>query len=82
MEYSAEMISTPFWYIESKKTAKFLVDLKDTKEIKVIVVTENIYQAPSEYRSTQIFNTVIRRLSNLDDFLFNFIVTGDIATTN
>lgn len=79
MEYSAGMVSRPFWYIETKKTAKYLIESKDAKEIKEIVVTENIYQAPSEDRSTQIFNTVVRRLSGLDDFLIDYIVNADIA---
>lgn len=38
MQYSAGMVSRPFWYIEAKKTAKYLIEYKDTKEIKDIVV--------------------------------------------
>ena len=79
MEYSAGMVSRPYWYIETKKTAKYLIESKDAKEVKEIVITENIYQAPSEDRSAQIFNTVVRRLSGLDDFLIDYIVNADIA---
>lgn len=81
MEYSAGMVSRPFWYIEAKKTAKYLIECKDTKEIKDIVAKENIYQVSSEHRATQVFNTVIRRISSLDDFLINAIVNADIATS-
>lgn len=81
MQYSAGMVSRPFWYIEAKKTAKYLIECKDTKEIKDIVVKENIYQVSSEHRATQVFNTVVRRISSLDDFLINSIVNADIATS-
>jgi hypothetical protein len=81
MQYSAGMVSRPFWYLESKKTAKYLIECKDIKEIKDVVVTENIYQTPSEHRATQVFNTVVRRLSSLDDFLISAIVNTNIATS-
>jgi len=81
MEYSAGMVSSLFWYIDSKKTAKYLIQLKDIKEIKNIVITENIYQVQSVNRSNYIFNTVIRRLSSLDGYSINAIVNADIATS-
>lgn len=81
MQYSAGMVSRPFWYIESKKTAKYLIECKDAKEIKDIVVKENIYQVSSEHRATQVFNTVVRRISSLDDFLIKAIVNTDISTS-
>lgn len=79
MQYSSGMVSRPFLYIEYKKTAKYLIESKDKKEIKDIVVMENIYQVPSEYRAVQVLNTVVRRISSLDDFMINSIVNTDIA---
>ena len=81
MEYSAGMVSRPFWYMEAKKTAKYLLDGLDRNTIKNIVISENIYQAPTEYRATQAFNAVYTRLKSLDEVLLSSIVSADVATS-
>ena len=81
MKYSAGMVSRPFWYVEEKKTAKYLLEGLDKNTIKNLVITENIYQAPTEYRAIQIFNTVYKRLTSLDESLLFNIVNSDVATS-
>ena len=81
MNYSAGMTSRPFWYIEAKKTAKYMIDGLNKEEIRKIIIEENIFQAPSEERANQIFNTIYRRLSSLDAIFLERITLSDVATS-
>jgi len=81
MEYSAGMVSRPYWYIESKKTAKHLIEGFDKNHIKNLVISENIYQVTGEVRAIQIFNTVYKRLSSLDNVLLNGLANSDVTTS-
>lgn len=69
MNYSAGMVSKPFWYIETKKTAKYLLEGFDKDSIKNLTITENIYQTSKQYRAIEIFNMVYKRLNSLDKVL-------------
>jgi hypothetical protein len=81
MEYSAGMTSRPFWYIESKKTAKYMLEGLDKEAIRRKVIDENIYQAPSKERADHMFNSIYRRLLSLDTFLINKIASSDVLTS-
>lgn len=81
MEYSAGMTSRPFWYIESKKTAKYMLVGLDKEAIRKKVIDENIYQAPSKERADHMFNSIYRRLISLDTFLINKIAFSDVLTS-
>lgn len=81
MEYSAGMTSRPFWYIESKKTAKYILEGLDKEAIRKIVVNDNIYQAPSQERADHMFNSIYRRLNSLDIFLTEKITSSDVLTS-
>lgn len=81
MEYSAGMTSRPFWYIESKKTAKCMLEGLDKEAIRKKVIDENIYQAPSKERADHMFNSIYRRLISLDTFLINKIAHSDVLTS-
>lgn len=80
-EYSAGMTSRPFWYIESKKTAKYMLEGLEKESIRKIIVEENEYQAPSKERADHMFNSIYRRLSSLDAFLIEKITTVDVLTS-
>ena len=81
MKYSAGIVSRPFWYQETRKTAK-LIDAGASKEtLKLKVFEENTYQAPTEYRTKQIYNAVVKRLSVMDDYLISEIANADLATS-
>lgn len=72
-EYSAGMVSDSFWFSEFKKTIGLLNSGMALGEIKEKNKKENIFMAPSETRSLQVFNTVSRRIRALDkDFLTLF----------
>ncbi len=80
-EYSAGLTSRPFWYIESKKTARYMLEGLDKKAIRKIIVDENLYQAPSQSRADHMFNSIYRRLNSLDMFLIEKITTVDVLTS-
>ena len=81
MEYSAGVVSRPFWYQETRKTAKLINEGVSKDSLKQKVLEENTYQAPTEYRATQIFNATMRRLASLDDFLVGEIANADLTTS-
>jgi hypothetical protein len=81
MKYSAGLVSKPFWYMESKKTASYMLEGLDKASIKQLIMSENIYQAPTEYRSNQILNTVYNILSTLDGALLEHIMLSVVSTS-
>jgi len=81
MKYSAGIVSKPFWYQETKKTAKLICDELSKEQIKQKLIIENEYQAQTEYRAKQIFNTAFRRLSALNEYLIRAIAFGDFTTS-
>jgi len=81
MKYSAGMISKSYWYLESKKTAKYMLDGLSRKEIVELAISDNIYQVDSEYRSKTIANAIYSRLDSLPKTLLETIVNSDINTS-
>lgn len=81
MKYSAGMISKSYWYLESKKTAQYMLEGLSRKEIVELAITDNIYQVNSEYRSKTIANAIYTRLESLPEILLEAIVNSDITTS-
>ena len=65
-DYSAGMVSKPFWFIEFKKVMTLLDRDVDYDEIKRISLEENLFGVPKIYRAKEIYNTVSRRAKSLD----------------
>lgn len=80
-KYSAGIVSRPFWYQETRKTAKRIDAGAPKASLKQMVFEENVYQAPTAYRTKQIYNAVTRRLAVMDDYLINEIAHADLATS-
>ncbi|WP_100907787.1 DUF1819 family protein [Methanobacterium sp. MZ-A1] len=81
MKYSAGLISKSYWYLESKKTAKYMLDGLNRKEIVELAISDNIYQVESEYRSKTIANSIYTRLISLPEDILEAIVNSDITTS-
>ena len=76
-DYSAGMVSKPFWFIEFKKVMTLLDKGVDYDEIKRISQEENLFGVPKIYRAKEIYNTVSRRAKSLDRKTINlFCSTG------
>ncbi|AUB61429.1 hypothetical protein BK009_03415 [Methanobacterium subterraneum] len=81
MKYSAGLISKSYWYLESKKTAKYMLDGLSRKQIVELAISDNIYQVESEYRSKTIANSIYTRLISLPEDILEAIVNSDITTS-
>jgi hypothetical protein len=81
MKYSAGLISKSYWYLESKKTAKYMLDDLNRKEILELAIKDNIYQVESEYRSKRMTNAIYTRLNSLPKVILEAIVNSDITTS-
>ena len=79
MEYSAGNVSNLLWFVEMRETAKLLQN-HDVKEVKQMVVEENIYQQKTEIRAKREFNCIKRRLDAIPENLVSEMITKDINT--
>lgn len=79
MEYSAGNVSNLLWFVEMRETAKLLQN-HDVKEVKQMVVEENIYQQRAENRARREFNCIKRRLDAIPGSLVKKMIDADINT--
>jgi len=81
MKYSAGLVSKSFWYLESKKTANYMLDGLNREQIRDLAIEDNIYQVESEYRTKRIANAIYFRLNSLPEIILENLVKSDIATS-
>lgn len=79
MKYSAGMMSVPFLFLETRKTAQKHCEGLQPDAIKRLVLDENIYQMKSLYRAERYVNVILRRLDSLPVELIRPIAYGDLA---
>ena len=80
-DYSAGMVSKPFWFIEFKKVMTLLDKGVDYDEIKRISQEENLFGVPKIYRAKEIYNTVSRRAKSLDRRTINLFCSTDLSSS-
>lgn len=78
MKYSASIISSSFWFLESKKIAELLLDGYSKDEILDVALEENIFQVETERRVRDITNTVCRRLESFSEEVLEYFVRVDV----
>ena len=81
MKYSAGLVSKSFWYLESKKTARYMLDGLNREEIRDLAIKDNIYQVESEYRAKRVANAIYTRLNSFPEILLRDVVESDVATS-
>lgn len=81
MKYSAGIISKSFWYLESKKTAQYMLEGLTRKEILKLALEENIYQVDSEHRAKSLTSAIYTRLNSLPEPILEAMVNSDITTS-
>lgn len=77
MNYSASLVSTSFWFIESKKIAELILEGYSKNEILEMAMEENIFQVETERRIRDITNTVHRRLESFPEEVLEYFVRVD-----
>lgn len=79
-EYSAGLMSQSFWFVEFKKYLKLVDSGKKPDEIKRIVVDENLFGAPNEYRAKRYYGYISARASRLDSQELELFWNSDLQT--
>ena len=78
MRYSAGLVSTSFWFIESKKIAELILEGYSKKEIMKIALEENIFQVETNNRIKEIVNGVYRRLNSFPEDILEYFISVDV----
>lgn len=79
-EYSAGLMSQSFWFVEFKKYLKLLHEGKTPDEIKRMIVEENLFGAPNEYRAKRYYGYISNRVANLDTKGLDLFWSSDLQT--
>lgn len=78
MNYSASIISTSFWFLESKKVAELILEGYSKDEILNAALEDNIFQVETERRVRDITNTTYRRLKSFPEEVLEYFVCVDV----
>ena len=78
MKYSASIISSSFWFLESKKVAKLILNGYSKDEILNTALEDNIFQVETERRVRDITNTAYRRLNSFPEEVLEYFIRVDV----
>ena len=70
-------MSYSFWYLETRTTAKYMVNGLSKSEISNLAINENIYQVGSERRSKELLNVTYRRLKDFPIELLEYFLNSN-----
>ena len=79
MEYSASAMKYSFWFVETRETARMLID-HSPEEVRGIVIEENVYQQRDRSRTINEFGCIIRRLESIPEKLKALLLKTDVST--
>ena len=77
LKYSAGLVSSSFWFIESRKVAELMVEGFSKNEILDLAFEENIFQVDTERRIKDITNIVFRRLNSFSEEILEYFLRTD-----
>ncbi|TCO79774.1 DUF1819 family protein [Marinisporobacter balticus] len=81
MDYKSTIKSRPYLYKETKKAAILIKQGFTVDEIKNKSIEDNIFQFESESRKKEVASIISTRLKNLDEFIIDKIVEGNVETS-
>lgn len=81
LQYTSILKSRSFLYLELKKAAGLKIQGLNEKEIKEKAINENIFASGTESRKREIASAVVTRLTELDNYLIDRIVNGNLQTS-
>lgn len=79
-KYSAGIMAQSFWFSEFKQFLKLIKDGYDTEEIKKVVIEENLFGAPNEYRAKRMYGYISNRANVIEEDLTKLFFLSDLAT--
>ncbi|MCB2287645.1 DUF1819 family protein [Clostridium algidicarnis] len=81
MKYKSTIKSRPYLYKETKKAASLINKGLEVEGIKNKSLEDNIFQLESETRKREVASIIVARLKDLDKFIIDKIVEGNIETS-
>ncbi|WP_211316748.1 DUF1819 family protein [Oceanobacillus arenosus] len=81
LQYRSTIKSKPYFYLETKQLSGLIVQGLNELEINEHVINLNIFQVKSESRKKEIASTILKRLTALDTYLIDKIITSDVETS-
>lgn len=81
LQYTSILKSRSFLYLELKKAAGLKNQGLNEKEIKEKAINENIFASGTETRKREIASAVVTRLTELDEYITDRIVNGNLQTS-
>lgn len=78
LKYSASIISSSFWFVESRKVAELMLEGYSKDEILEMALEDNIFQVESERRIRDTTNTVYRRLKSFPEEVLEYFIRVDV----
>lgn len=81
LQYTSILKSRSFLYLELKKAAGLKIQGLNEKEIKEKAINENIFASGTESRKKEIASAVVTRLTELDEYITDRIVNGNLQTS-
>lgn len=78
LQYTSVLKSRPYFYLELKKAANLRMQGFSEEEIRGKAIEDNIFTANSEARKKEIASTVIARVKELDEFILDKIINGNL----
>jgi hypothetical protein len=78
--YGAGAVKHLYWFDEFRIIVTLLSEGKTLADIKLLAETRNIFSAPTDRRSIQIFNTVSKRVLTLNKDFYELFENADLQT--
>ena len=78
MKYSASIISSSFWFLESKKVAELILEGYSKEDILNTALEDNIFQVETERRVRDITNATYRRLKSFPEEVLEYFLRVDV----
>jgi len=77
LNYSAGIVSTSFWYLETKITAEYLIEGSTKKDLYELSLNDNIYQVNSEGRAKRVASKLYDRLEKFPEEMLRYFINAD-----
>lgn len=78
--YSAGIMAQAFWFNEFKQYLNLIKNGYSTDEIKRMVVEENYFGAPNEYRAKRMYGYISNRAYSVEENLIDIFFSSDLST--
>ena len=78
--YSAGIMSQSFWFSEVKQFLNLKKSGYNSEEIKRMVIVENLFGAPNEYRAKRMYGYIFNRANTIETELEELFFSSDLAT--